>query len=357
MEWQGIYKMETKTKLGHYGTIDGLRAFAAIGIVMMHILVNGEYEIGGFVFEELIPSFTELVYLFMIISAFSMCCGYYEKIISNNITVGEFYSKRFAKIWPFFAFLSVIDVALSPSKEALYELFANITLCFGLLPNANITVIGVGWFIGVVFVFYFIFPFFCYLISDKRRAWSAFLIAFVYNFLCRAYFFDQNHMVESFSYRASFIYCAVFFLAGGLIYLYREQLGRLAQKCQWLLLLLCGVSIVMYYIIGNDVVMMLVIFSLILICAIGTKHKIILQNPVSRFLSGISMEIYLCHMVMFRVMEKLHLTHLFSLDLFSYIVTVLETIICAICFAVGFNFAMKKLKMLMKDVSITRTDS
>ena len=61
MERQGIYKMETKTKLGHYGTIDGLRAFAAIGIVMMHILVNGGYELEGFVFQRLIPSFTELI--------------------------------------------------------------------------------------------------------------------------------------------------------------------------------------------------------------------------------------------------------------------------------------------------------
>lgn len=357
MERQGIYKMETKAKSGYYGTIDGLRAFAAIGIVMMHILVNGEYEVGGFVFEKLIPSFTEFVYLFMIISAFSMCCGYYEKIVSNKITVSEFYSKRFAKIWPFFAFLSVIDVVLSPSKEALYELFANLTLCFGLLPNVNITVIGVGWFIGVAFVFYFFFPFFCYLLSDKRRAWIAFGVTLAYNFLCRVYFFDQDHVIETFVSRTSFIYCAVFFLAGGLIYLYREQLDRLAQKCQWMLLLVCGGFIVAYYIIGNDVVMMLVMFSLVLICAIGTKYKKILQNPVSHFLSGISMEIYLCHMVMFRVMEKLHLTHMFSSDLLSYIMTVLETIVCAICFAVGFGFVMKKMKMLVKSFNVNRAES
>ena len=39
--------METKTKSGYYATIDGLRAFAAIGIAMMHILVNGGYENEG----------------------------------------------------------------------------------------------------------------------------------------------------------------------------------------------------------------------------------------------------------------------------------------------------------------------
>ena len=32
----------------HYGAIDGLRAIAAIGIVMMHMGANNNYEIGGY---------------------------------------------------------------------------------------------------------------------------------------------------------------------------------------------------------------------------------------------------------------------------------------------------------------------
>ena len=38
------------------------------------------------------------------------------------------------------------------SKESLFEVFANLTLCQGLLPNANITVIGVSWTLAVIFV-------------------------------------------------------------------------------------------------------------------------------------------------------------------------------------------------------------
>ena len=33
----------------HYGAIDGLRAIAAIGIVMMHMGANNNYEIGGYI--------------------------------------------------------------------------------------------------------------------------------------------------------------------------------------------------------------------------------------------------------------------------------------------------------------------
>ena len=82
----------------HYGAIDGLRAFAAIGIVLMHVLSNGGYELKGFVIQKLIPSFTDFVFLFMVISGFSMCCGYYEKIINNRLSLSDFYRKRFRKI-------------------------------------------------------------------------------------------------------------------------------------------------------------------------------------------------------------------------------------------------------------------
>ena len=36
-----------------YEGVDGLKAYAIIGIALMHILTNGEYGIGGFVFERL----------------------------------------------------------------------------------------------------------------------------------------------------------------------------------------------------------------------------------------------------------------------------------------------------------------
>ena len=74
------------TKADRYEGIDGLKAYAIMGIALMHVLANGEYRIGGFVFERLIPSFTNLVFLFMMVSGFGMCCGYYQKIIDQKIS-------------------------------------------------------------------------------------------------------------------------------------------------------------------------------------------------------------------------------------------------------------------------------
>lgn len=173
----------------HYGAIDGLRMIAAFGIVMMHIRANSNYEITGYLYNRIIPSFTNFVFLFMTVSAFGMCCGYYEKILNNQMNLTDFYGKRFRKILPFFGPLVLLDIIMSPSVASLYEGFADLTLLFGLLPNAgSISVIGVGWFLGLVFVFYLVFPFFCVLLENKRRAWMAFGISLIYNFVCANYF-------------------------------------------------------------------------------------------------------------------------------------------------------------------------
>lgn len=100
----------------------------------------------------------------MMVSGFGMCCGYYQKFKEQKISVEEFYTKRYRKIWPYFALLCVLDFVMSPSKSALYEVFANLTLCQGLLPNMNISVIGVSWTLAVIFCFIccFLFSAFCW---------------------------------------------------------------------------------------------------------------------------------------------------------------------------------------------------
>ncbi len=85
----------------HYDAIDGLRTIACIGIVMMHIRANSTYALSGFLYDNIISSFTNFVFLFMVISAFGMCCGYLDKMLNNQISLESFYIKRYSKILPF----------------------------------------------------------------------------------------------------------------------------------------------------------------------------------------------------------------------------------------------------------------
>lgn len=240
----------------HYGAIDGLRMIAAFGIVMMHIKANTVYRISGFVYNKIIPSFTDFVFLFMTISAFGMCCGYYEKVFHNEINWSEFYGKRYSKMLPFFGLLVLLDVVCSPSLSSIYEAFADLTLMFGFLQK-TIEVIGVGWFLGLIFVFYLIFPFFCVLLENKRRAWMAFAVSLIYNFVCTNYFEVG---------RSNILYSGCFFLTGGLIFLYREELSMLNR---WITLGTVAVSVVLYYIIDGNVMMCLPISAALLIYAVN----------------------------------------------------------------------------------------
>lgn len=249
-------------KKEHYGAINGLRTIACIGVVLMHVAANNSYNISGFIYDSMIPSFANFVFLFMTVSAFGMCCGYYERITNNKIAFGDFYGKRFKKILPFFGLLVLLDIVMSPSLDSIYEAFADLTLLFGFLPGAgNITVIGVGWFIGLIFVFYICFPFYCVLIQNKRRAWMAFAVSLIYNLVCTVYF-DVG--------RSNILYSGCYFLAGGLIYLYRHELMKLNR---WIGLGAAVAFAVIYYILDGNTAGCLLIsvcwLSYAVICAGG----------------------------------------------------------------------------------------
>lgn len=327
------------TKADRYEGIDGLKAYAIIGIVLMHVLANGKYGVGGFVFEQLIPSFTNLVFLFMMVSGFGMCCGYYQKVVDRTISMEDFYKKRYIKIWPYFALLCAVDFVISPSKDSLCEVFANLTLCQGLLPNANISVIGVSWTLAVIFVFYMLFPFFCFLLGNKKRAWGVAAAALVFNYLCSSYFNAG---------RTNIVYDAIYFVVGGLVFLYRNNLAEFAQKHKMIAGAILMVSTVLYFVLGCFTFKMLFFCVAALVYTLGSNQGGLLVNPIAKFLGGISFEIYLCHMVIYRALERLKLIHLFGDGILAYTFTAVAVICGSVVFSVCAKWFLNKIEVFVK---------
>lgn len=316
----------------HYDSMDTLRTIACVGILMMHIATNNKYNISGFLYNDIIPSFTNFVFLFMAISAFGMCCGYYEKIQNNQISMSKFYEKRFAKVWPFFSLLVLLDAALSPSVSSLYEAFADLTLLFGFLPDAgNIEVIGVGWFLGTTFVFYLCFPFFCVLLETRKRAWLSFIVSLMYNFACSHYF----HVG-----RKNILYSACFFLLGGLIYLYRAEIQKIKKPVG---IAISAGAICLYYLFHGNAFMCLLVTAAILSTAIMCSNRESHAPKFTGFVSGISMEIYLSHMVIFRLIEKTGLNVRFGNGWLQYGITVVLVLTGSILFSVLMKEAIRKV--------------
>lgn len=124
-----------------------------------------------------------------------------------------------------------------------------------------------------------------------------------------------------------------------MIYLYRDIICEKVRKWKIPVLLLLLASMLSYILRPGEVHMavqnlwQLAIFALWVCYAIGTDGKL-LSNKITSFISGISFEVYLCHMVIFRVVEKLGLHYLLGKGWLAYLATVAIVIIGAMVFAV-----------------------
>lgn len=312
-----------------YASLNGLRALAAIGIVLMHVKCNISAPPSlGFAGTDVIGTMGELVRLFMLISAFSMCCGYYERVKGHTISPSDFYKRRVRRILPFFALMTLIDLVAEHNFAALCESLSNLSLFFNFFQR-EITVIGVGWFIGVICVFYLLFPAFVALIDNKRRAWTATLAAILLSALAVGYYHIND--IENFS-----LYFPLF-MAGGVIYLYRKEIVHGVGKHYGLAVTACIAVTVAFFALRITHPLarpmgLLVMYASWTCLAIARSNKV-LVNRFTSFMSGISMEIYLCHMMILRALQKAGCDHLISNVNVNYAVVCLITLAGATLFA------------------------
>ena len=309
-----------------YSNVDALRSFGCLAIIAWHVKANTNF-MGGLLTERIIPSFDYLVYLFMIISGFGMCNGYYQKLKDGNYDLNKFYSRRYKKTVPFFLLLIIMNCILEFNRESIFEGLMEITMLFGFLPNNSLSVIGVAWTLGSIFAFYIIFPFVVFLLNDKRKGVISLIVTLGITYMCQSYFMTEKFVTSNFTMRHSFLFCLPYFLSGGLIYLYRNELSATVNLHKKAVLLGCVILAVGYLlspdeIDGFDMIVpkTLILYSAMVCAVLGEQNKW-LSNRFTRFISEISMEMYLAHMVVFRGFEKLHIENVCHNDTLRYVIT------------------------------------
>ena len=214
--------MEKKIKIN---TFDGLRTIGAVSILCMHVLANSFFELND-TFVSIVSSFSVFIELFFILSGFGMCYGYYDKIKKGQVDFNIFYKNRYVRILPFFVCLLVIDFCISfQGVSTIIDAFSESTLLFCFIPYFSTSLVGVGWFLGVIFAFYCIFPFFCYTIWTKRRAWVSLVIGTIFHFICKYYYTDNGTQVL-----CNIALWMVFFIIGGILYLYNDTIKSIVLK-------------------------------------------------------------------------------------------------------------------------------
>lgn len=320
-----------------------------------HIVFEPQYGLVSDSFSKGVIFFGQLVYLFMILSAFGMCCGYYDRFRNNEIDLNSFYKKRYVRILPFFAILVCIELAYTIVSQhfalnhatigAMIESFADLTLAFGLLPNAHhIGIVGVGWFLGLIFVFYMLFPFFVFLLHNKKRAWTVFAICIVMSWFASTYF-STSEWVSSPNWRDNIIVSSPFFVGGGILFLFRTEIRNCINNKYRLIFVLFLVAYTVFFFFNSlysNVFYVAVLMFLYSIYAISENNEkpSILNNKIVAYLSNISFEIYLCHMLFLRVVGLIHIEKFIqNTDLLTVI-----TYILVISLSIGFASVYKLIE-------------
>ena len=122
--------------------------------------------------------------------------------------------KAAAELWEKCPTQSAMGIAMDNTDvESIKDAFAELTLAFNLLPNPS-SPIGVAWFLGLIFLFYMIFPYFVFLMDNKRRAWLSLGLCYLFSFMAVDYFLTDRFINWEMT-RHSIIYDAPFLGLGG----------------------------------------------------------------------------------------------------------------------------------------------
>lgn len=116
---------------------------------------------------------------------------------------------------------------------------------------------------GCHFVFYMLFPFSAS-IGNKKRAWGVAAAALVFNYLCGSYFNAG---------RTNIVYDAIYFIAGGLIFLYRKELAEFAVKSKVIAGAILLIATVAYFAVGGNTLTMLFFCVAALVYTLGCNRE------------------------------------------------------------------------------------
>ena len=103
------------------------------------------------------------------------------------------------------------------------------------------------------------------------------------------------------------------------------------------------------YLISDNVIFCLLVSSLVVIYAIISWGGV-LQNRFTSFISSVSMEIYLSHMFIFRIVEKLRLNMIIGNGWLQYLFTVGSVLVGSIVFSLIVQKAIGKAGKRLIDI-------
>ncbi len=296
------------TSFGETSFITGLRAYAAIMVIMIHSGGAGLRDIGN-VGNQIADLGATGVYIFFVISGF--CIAH---TLSNKQSLKSFWRRRFWRIAPLYFFTCVSGLIfillgwpISTWRETLgvdnilYEALLHFSFLSSLDYRVTNSFIGVEWSIPIEMFWYCIIPFFLPLLKNWKTVVLLFLI------ICGIFSLKliYNQILEpgdaALAIKWSPLRYAPAFFLGILSFRLRPIISEkipshILDKALGLGLILSMIELIFVQVGNQYLNIILLSFALLLVGGHGKISNLLFENKVAIFLGNISYSLYLTHM-------------------------------------------------------------
>ena len=302
-----------KDKVIYFSGLNGLRAIAALAVVVSHItLALKEFNLDPFIFgtfKDGTPKGLSLagygVSIFFVLSGFLITYLLQAEKDIQSIDVKKFYVRRILRIWPLYylyLLISVIVILMVGLELDLKSLF----LYFFYAANVPF-ILGTGlpflehyWSLGVEEQFYLFWPWFNKKINNFIVPIIGFFIAILLGTKVCLHFFYPNTVLEL-AITISRFHCMMIGAIGAILFKKENKLflkitdNRISQYICWLIILLVAINKFHFAsIIDNEIIC--IVALVLIIGQINIKNRIVnLEINVLDYLGKISYGIYVIH--------------------------------------------------------------
>lgn len=339
-----------------YDGLLGLRGIGATMIIAYHMYLLNDY-VGASAFgDRTVGIGGVFVQLFFMLSSFSLMCGYAEKIKNGDIEWGTFYKNRFIKLAPTFYTALIAHLLLNACahvKNPIASIIGTASLLYALMPSNQESIVMAGWALGIEVVFYLFFP--AFFEFTKTRVRSLFtLVGSILLYLSYNFYYgvgiENNHI--------NIIYQLFPFALGAFLYHCISCMENINEKARKkiaffqhviLFLLFVGWG---YWFQGRLIVC--IAFSLVIIRQI-MYTDIFTTNRFVMWLGKISYEMYLFHMIVYRILYSLNLNALLNERLDSKVLCYIIFFIIEFLLTILFSSLYRQFLKAMFEKYFNRT--
>ena len=317
-----------KSKTIYFPGLNGLRAIAAIAVVITHVTLKlSEFNLDPNIFGTFKDGKPKGLFLanygvsiFFVLSGFLITYLLLEEKMQTQIDIKKFYFRRILRIWPLYYFylavalitISVFGLGLNMNSLFYYIFYtANI-------PSILVTTIPLlahYWSLGVEEQFYLFWP---WVIKKGNKLILPIVAAITVLIGTKIFFhvFYPNSIVEMAIHITRF-HCMMIGALGAILYKNNNQLflkltdNKIAQAVCWGIMFLIAINKFHFAsVIDNELISVVAI--ILIIGQVNIKNRIInLEIRVFDYLGKISYGIYVIHPLLIFLFSKL----LFQLDI------------------------------------------